>query len=123
MRGIRPLIEKVLRCERKKVEQINVVFVDDREIRRLHRHYLGHDCVTDVMSFPLDEGGKTSGEVYICLNQAARQAKVYGVSEREELFHLVIHGVLHLLGYKDDTPGKKRTMRELENKYLAWRNH
>jgi probable rRNA maturation factor len=80
--------------------EIAVVFLRDGPIRSLNREWLGHDRVTDVLSFPLFEPGEPPvGDVYVGIEQAKRQAKAHGVSRDEELVRLVVHGTLHLLGY------------------------
>jgi probable rRNA maturation factor len=80
--------------------EIGVVCLRDGPIRALNRDWLGHDRVTDVLSFPLhDPGDPPFGDVCVGLEQAKRQAKEHGVPQAEELVRLVVHGTLHLLGY------------------------
>ena len=80
--------------------EVAVVFLRDGPIRALNREWLGHDRVTDVLSFPLhDPGDPPFGDVYVGLEQATRQAKENRVPRSEELVRLVVHGTLHLLGY------------------------
>lgn len=99
--------------------EINVVFIDDRKMINLNGLYLDHWHATDVLSFPMKENGKNiEGEVYINLDQARRQAQDYKVSFREEYSRLVIHGVLHLLGYRDKKRQDKLRITEKENYYL-----
>jgi probable rRNA maturation factor len=112
------IAEYVLTKEGRKAE-IGIVFVDEIKIKDLNRNFLKHDFVTDVISFPLDETeGVVEGEVYVCIDQAVRQARQYGVSMHREVFRLVIHGILHLLGYDDATPRKKSVMKQKEDAYL-----
>lgn len=121
-RSIKSLTRRVLGGEKRKARELNIVFVSDRDIRKLNRRYLSHDANTDVISFRLDEAERIEGEVYVSLDQAARQAKVYGVRVKDEIRRLVIHGILHLVGYRDDTMKKKEQMHSLEDKYLKWEN-
>jgi probable rRNA maturation factor len=79
-----------------------IAFVDEREIRRLNREFRGKDKATDVLSFESDEPG-TLGELAICPQVIARQAKEHGLLVREELGYMVLHGFLHLLGYDHET--------------------
>ncbi len=72
---------------------INLVIVGEDAILQLNKEYLGHDYITDVISFNLSEGKDLLGEVYICLQQAERQATEYNVSLENELLRLAIHGV------------------------------
>ena len=82
--------------------------------------YLGHRRTTDVLTFPLHEKGsrRLSGEIYVNLDQARRQAREYGVSIREETARLVIHGALHLCGYLDGTPAEQRRMTGRQERYV-----
>ncbi len=99
-----------------------IVVVDERSIRRLNREYLDHDYITDVISFPLrDEtnpADKMFGEVVVNACKASREAKKRGTAMRRELLLYVIHGLLHLCGYDDDTASNIAAMRERENHYL-----
>jgi probable rRNA maturation factor len=81
--------------------EISVALVSDAAISRLNREYLSHDGPTDVISFALEAhpGGAGGGDIYIGLGQAERQAREEGVSTREELLRLAIHGTLHVLGW------------------------
>jgi len=112
-------VRRVLRGEKVDRAALSIVFIPDRMMIALNSTYLRHRYTTDVLSFPLNEHAKAlEGEVYVNLDQAHRQAKEYSVSEREERKRLIIHGVLHLIGY-DDTTGKRREqMHRQENIYL-----
>lgn len=116
----RKLIACVLRGEGCRDSLMNVVFTGDRDIVRLNRKYLHHGYPTDVISFPLGEEGSplVEGEVYVNIDQARRQAEEEGVTESSERARLVIHGVLHLLGYRDSTRRQKDAMTKMENHYL-----
>ena len=116
------LIRHVLKGEKCSRAEINVIFNDDKEMRKLNTAYLGHRYATDVISFSLDESKQSfvSGEVYVNIDQASRQAQQYNVSLRNELGRLAVHGVLHLLGYDDSSKQKKEIMTHLENRYLQY---
>jgi probable rRNA maturation factor len=80
--------------------ELSLTLLDDPGIRELNRTYLSHDRVTDVLSFALQEEGEPPlGDVYVGLQQAARQASEAGVPLEEELVRLAVHGTLHVLGY------------------------
>ncbi|MBU2470984.1 MAG: rRNA maturation RNase YbeY, partial [Bacteroidetes bacterium] len=70
------------------------------------------------ISFPLNQGTPVEGEIYICTDQAKRQAKEYRTSYKEEVRRLIIHGVLHLIGHTDRSKKSREIMRNLEDKYL-----
>ena len=97
---------------------LSVVFVGSRFIRMINREYLSHDYVTDVVSFPLGPEPGPEGEIYVNLDRAASQARQYRVPVRTEIRRLIIHGLLHLLGYDDATPRARRAMTRRENRYL-----
>ncbi|HEU4570879.1 MAG TPA: rRNA maturation RNase YbeY [Gemmatimonadales bacterium] len=105
---VRRVVDRVLRGERRRAE-IAVTFLGPTRMRALNRAHLGHDRVTDVISFALPgPGGRLVGDVYVCRAEAARQARRHGVPLREELVRLVVHGTLHVLGH-DHPAGEERT--------------
>jgi rRNA maturation RNase YbeY len=106
---------------RGRIGQVNFVLVDDREMARLHRTYSAIRGTTDVLTFDLSDPRKrmTEGDIYICLDQARRQAREYGVPLYQETARLAVHGVLHLAGYDDATDEQRLIMRRLEDRALA----
>ncbi len=91
------LVKKILKKERVK-GKINIVLVDDEAIRRLNKKFRKKDKATDVLAFPMGEEG-IRGDIAISRETTKKNAKSYGASYKSELKRLVIHGVLHLLGY------------------------
>jgi probable rRNA maturation factor len=103
------LARQVLRAERVGDAVLSVAFVGRRRIRTLNRRYLRRDHETDVIAFTLSGApGVVVGDVYVAPEVAARAARRYGVPLREEVLRLVVHGVLHVLGY-DHPDGASRT--------------
>ena len=108
---------------------VNVCFVDDEEIRELNRDHLGHDDVTDVVTFPMrsERDGVEAdplddellGEVVVSVDTARRYSEDSGPDFFRELSLYAIHGTLHLLGYDDAAPADRRKMRRAERRYLA----
>jgi len=98
------LAAAVLRAERARLSALSITLVGTGRIRTLNRVHLGRDRQTDVIAFALDG----AGDVYICPAVAARQARAFGVTPKDELRRLVIHGVLHALGH-DHPDGEQRT--------------
>lgn len=99
---------------------LEVNFVDTATISQLHRDFLQDASATDIITFDLGmtpEGWRVAA-LAIAVPVAQDYAEIYGVSLREELQRLVIHGVLHLLGYDDHTPAEKKQMRRAENTLL-----
>lgn len=124
-RKIRNLVPAILRSEsRRTMAAVHIVILTDRRMRTLNRRYLGHDYVTDVITFDLSERSfaPVDGEIYISYDRACIQARRYGVSVENELLRLVTHGVLHLLGYDDTTEADRRAMLERGERYLLKRS-
>jgi len=94
------VIEWVLDAEGVDEAEVSVAFVGDTEIAALNEQYLSHEGATDVISFPLHRpGGAPLGDIYIGARHALRQAEELGISAREELLRLCVHGALHVLGF------------------------
>jgi rRNA maturation RNase YbeY len=108
--AVAAVVRSVLRAEGRSGGSVSVVFIDSRRSRGLNRRYLGHDWVTDVISFPLAPAPAVDGEVYVNLDRARTQADQLGLPYRNEVVRLVVHGVLHLLGHDDRTPVRRRKM-------------
>lgn len=113
------LVRRVLKAEGQQQAECSVIFINDKRMTAMNTRYLNHTYRTDVLSFPFNEEHDTvSGEVYVNLDQARRQAKEYNVTIRNEVHRLIIHGVLHLAGYEDRTKQQKNIMTIAENTYL-----
>ncbi len=99
---------------------INVVFCDDEPLLEMNIRHLGHHDYTDVITFDYTEDlDLLSGDIYISVERVSENAHRFGVSFSEELSRVMIHGVLHLIGYRDDTEADKERMRSRENYYLS----
>lgn len=118
-KALRNSITNVLQHFEKHNASINIILTDDDMILQLNYKFLNHKYITDVISFDLSENQDSLlGEVYICLPQAQRQAKEYKTTLKNELLRLAIHGILHILGFKDYTSKEKKEMTRLENYFL-----
>jgi probable rRNA maturation factor len=105
---VRRVVRAVLRAERREAS-ISITFVGREVMRRLNATHLGHDWPTDVLAFALHTPATgTVGDVYVCPWVAQREARARGISLREELIRLVVHGTLHVLG-RDHPEGSART--------------
>jgi probable rRNA maturation factor len=105
---VQRIVRAVLRAERRQA-LISVTFLGRDSMRRLNAEHKGHDCPTDVLTFPLaTPDGQIIGDVYICPWVAGRQARQLGVPLRQELIRLVVHGTLHALG-QDHPEGRERS--------------
>lgn len=100
------VIKKVLKHEHVKNAYFGIIFVDLKETQRINKEYRGIDSVTDVISFALEDTSdniqidmRILGDIYVCIPKMIEQANTYGHSIKRELSFLVVHGLLHLLGY------------------------
>lgn len=116
--ALKKWIKDVVETHEKKVGKISYVFCSDNYLLDMNRQYLNHDYFTDVITFDNTEGDKISGEIYISVDRVAENAKTYS-TETTEIFRVIIHGVLHMLGYKDKTPKDQEVMRAAEDRCLA----
>ena len=98
---------------------LNVILQSDEELRELNIKALAHDYYTDILTFEIEKEGHTlTAELYVSLERARENALSFGVSERNELAHLVIHGMLHLAGYSDKQAQAKKRMQRKERYFL-----
>ena len=116
---LRRAVGVVLRGERTRAP-ISLTFLGPTSMRRLNRRHLGHDRPTDVLSFALPVGNLVVGDIYLCRAVAAAESRRRRISLREELVRLVIHGVLHVLGYSHpDARGRETSaMWKKQERYL-----
>jgi rRNA maturation RNase YbeY len=124
--SIRQIAKDVFQGEGiKKDKVISLVFVDHAYMTGINKSYFHRNESTDVISFFLNDdlfpGGLKSpwGEIYICVDRAREQADDYQVTLQNEITRLIIHGLLHLIGYSDETMEDRKRMTELENRYLS----
>ena len=117
------LESKVKRARRRlPLREFSLALVNDARMTDLHEEFMGIHGPTDVLTFPIDQnprGRVTSGEVIVCVPEARRQAKRRTIPLRLELLLYSIHGMLHLLGYDDRTPGDFQAMHRLEDQLLT----
>ncbi|MBO8447313.1 MAG: rRNA maturation RNase YbeY [Bacteroidetes bacterium] len=103
----------------KTIGEIAYVFCDDAKILEVNRQYLGHDYYTDIITFDYCEDDKLSGDIFISLDTVKSNSATYGTDYYDELTRVIIHGILHLCGYKDKSDDESRAMRALEDAAIA----
>lgn len=111
----------VAESEIRKIGDISIAFCSDNYILDVNMKYLQHDYFTDIITFDYCEGKVLSGDLIISIDSVRENAALYGVKFEEELNRVMVHGVLHLIGYDDHTEADQRIMREKENYYLSCR--
>lgn len=103
--------------------EINFIFCDDKYLHRLNVEFLQHDTLTDVISFDNSLGKLISGDIFISVERVQDNASDFNVTFEEELHRVMIHGILHFLGFKDKTPEDEKLMRQEENTALSFLNN
>lgn len=101
--------------------ELSYTFCSDEQLLKLNIEYLGHDTYTDIISFDYREDYIVSGEMFISVERVADNAKALAEDFRDELDRVMVHGILHYLGYKDKTEADAAGMRAAEEKALAMR--
>jgi rRNA maturation RNase YbeY len=112
-------IEKLVTNENKTLGDVNYILCSDAYLLDINRQYLNHDYYTDVISFDYCEDNVISGDIFISVDTVADNAKEYGVTFEKELARVMIHGVLHFVGYNDKSDEEVPVMRAKENQYLS----
>lgn len=100
---------------------LNIIFCSDDYLLQLNIQYLNHDTLTDIITFPYDEGSEISGDIFISIERVLDNSETLGIPFKDELDRVMVHGLLHLLGYKDKTEAEQLEMRGKENFYLSKR--
>lgn len=116
-----PLIKRVIRhilkfCGKRKKIELGFIFLSDKAITVINKRYKKEDHPTDVLSFDLD----AAGEIFISLDRALENSRIFGTRFEDEVVLYVIHGILHLFGYDDETPRDKRLMSKEQNEVLRY---
>ncbi len=111
-------IKQVAASYGRKIGEVGYMFVDDERILEVNNEYLGHDYYTDIITFDYDEDDIINGDLVISLDTVKSNAELFGKTYEEELFRVIIHGILHLCGINDKGPGEREIMEAAENKAL-----
>lgn len=112
-------INSVVKNEGDSISNLQIIFCNDEQLESLNKKYLDHDTLTDIITFNYnDDYDGLAGDIFISYERIVDNAQHYGVSVFLELHRVIIHGVLHLLGYDDASHEDKQRMREKENYYL-----
>tara|TARA_B100000795_G_scaffold267355_1_gene252017 strand:+ start:2210 stop:2623 length:414 start_codon:yes stop_codon:yes gene_type:complete len=108
-------IEQVVVSEGFVLGEINYIYCDDNYLNNINIEFLKHDTYTDIISFDYTLGKQLNGDIYISTQRVLENAKIYNVTHENELYRVMIHGVLHYMGFKDKTINDKKVMRNKEN--------
>lgn len=114
-------ILKCVKMEQKAVENLNFIFCSDAYLLEKNRQFLNHNTYTDIITFDYCKDQLIIGDVFISIERVKENAESFKVHFEKELDRILVHGVLHLLGYKDKSDQEKIQMREKEEFYLSLR--
>ena len=118
-REIKAWIKQTILAEGKIPGDISIIHCSDEYLLAMNKQFLQHDYYTDVITFDYGEGEIVSGDIFISIDRVKENASKLGVSPLIEDRRIIIHGVLHLIGYQDKTKLKKSEMTVLEDRYLS----
>jgi probable rRNA maturation factor len=125
---VKSWIKKTVTAEAKKLISINYIFCSDSYLLDINIQYLSHNTLTDIVTFDVSgfpndhQQNKIEGEIYISIDRVRENAMKFDIAFNDELHRVIIHGVLHLVGYSDKTPRKRALMRKKEDAYLSLRD-
>jgi len=113
-------VSSIIEDNDKTIGAINYIICTDKTLLEINNQYLKHDYYTDIITFDQSDDPKIiTGDIYISLERVKENAKNYRVVWAQELHRVMVHGILHLLGYRDKTEQEKSTIRSRENFYLS----
>ena len=114
-------LKLVAESEIRRLGDVSIIFCSDNYILDVNIKYLKHDYFTDIITFDYCEGETLSGDLFISVDSVRENALFYGAEFADELNRVIVHGLLHLIGYDDHSEADKKVMRSKENYYLSLR--
>lgn len=118
-KAIASWISNVIVSEKKKEGEINYIFCNDDYLHKINVEHLGHDTLTDIISFDYTVGNEINGDIFVSVERVKDNAVDFNVSFEDELRRVLVHGVLHYCGYKDKSKADELLMRSKEDEKLA----
>ncbi len=111
-------LNTVAKTEEVTIENLTYVFCDDEYLLDINRTYLKHDYYTDIITFPYQQGKIIESDIFISISRVIDNAKEHKIDFRHELLRVMVHGLLHLIGYGDKTDHEAKIMRAKEDEYV-----
>ena len=118
---VRSWIEFVLDQEDRDLGEVSYIFCDDEYLYDINVKHLKHNTLTDIISFDYSLGKVVSGDIYISVERVEENARERSIKIEDELHRIIVHGILHFIGYRDKSESEKKTMRKKEDYYLSLR--
>ena len=119
---IRKWINRVIENEGKETGDINIIFTTDSYLLEINYQYLNRNYYTDIITFDYSDGKNVSGDLFVSIERIRENARSLNVKMKSELTRIIVHGVLHLIGYNDSNQAEKEIMTEKEDKYIRLLN-
>lgn len=114
-------LKSVAEAESRRIGRINIIFCSDKYLLDINMKFLSHDYYTDIITFDYCEKDELSGDLFISIDSVRANAEFFGTSFDNELNRVMVHGILHLIGYDDHSDEEQKEMRAKENFYLDMR--
>lgn len=111
-------VKSIIEGYKRKTGSINFIFTSNRKILEINQQYLNHNYFTDIITFNYNHETILNGDIYISLDTIASNSDLYSVTFENELYRVMAHGILHLIGFNDKSDGEKKQMRIAENRCL-----
>src|ERR1700743_2652205 len=116
---VKDWVKATITAEGYKLQELNYIFCSDEYLLSINQQYLDHDTYTDIITFDNSEKDKVIvGDIFISIDRIRENALKFNITEADELHRVIIHGALHLLGYKDKSAADKKKMTQKEDFYL-----
>jgi len=117
---LKRFLVRLFKREGTALAELQYIFCSDNYLLQINQQFLHHDFYTDIITFDLSEKGQpTHGEIYISVDRVRDNAQNFDSTVKKELHRVILHGALHLCGFKDKSPKEELEMRKMEEKYLA----
>ncbi len=116
--SIQKWIHKVIRHYKQKPWEISIIFCSDEFILKLNQEYLNHDYYTDILTFNYSNLGFISGDLFISVETVKSNSSLLNIKFEDEINRVIVHGILHLLGFDDSTNNQKEEMTQIEDYWL-----
>ncbi len=116
---VKTWVKSVAKLEGFEIGDISYIFCSDNFLLSLNQEYLDHNTFTDIITFDYSEDDTIAGDIFISIERVVENAEKFSNTTELEILRVMVHGCLHLIGYKDKSKTEKKLMREKENRYLS----